>query len=433
MAQKHIHPQAIAFAEETTVCVPPADWTAATAIEFISCDLSGVKEALVADPTAERRAFRVGERARVKGIRNCTASLVLKLHGVGEETADTMQVENTYLARILKHCLGQAVRGYSTTIDGPGTTAIPIVASITGVVPGVMLAFEDVTSPTEQNEGILHFRRVLSVDAGTKAVVLSEALGFTPQDGDKVHACITGAFDDTYLVDAVAAGGTMQWYVKRETGNTDDDLLWTLEGSVASMKLDGLGRGALPTINLELQAANFRHGAADGLNNVALATPEGHAQLSMGTNVRMLISPSASNASVEVDQVSAALDIGMTRKPTLSHTERLNRFDGLSSYSYDPGASTMTVTVVGYTADWYAALAADSTWRLTLYQPGDGSGAGKAWCIHAPMARLIETPARTDVDMVHGVSLKFQLCESDDATPASNQNLEMSRLLIALA
>ena len=76
MAHKHIHPQALAFAVETTPCVAPADWTAETAIEFISVDLSGVKETLVADVTAERRTMAVGDREMVHGIRNCTASIV---------------------------------------------------------------------------------------------------------------------------------------------------------------------------------------------------------------------------------------------------------------------------------------------------------------------------------------------------------------------
>ena len=123
----------------------------------------------------------------------------------------------------------------------------------------------------------------------------------------------------------------------------------------------------------------------------------------------------------------------MTRKPTQSHTTRIARFDGLSSYHYDPGVSTIEVVVHGYTDDWYAALAAGTTYRLTWYQPGDGSGAGKMVCIHAPKARLIETPGRTDVGMVHGVALKFQLCEPDDCAVASNADLEQSRLLIALA
>lgn len=432
MPHQHVYPQSVAFFEETEVCVPPPNWAVQTAIEFISFDLSGVKETLIADPTAERRAMAVGERQRVPGPRNCTASAVLKLHGLGTTTADTMQAPNTYLARILKHCMGQAIRGYSTTIDGPGTDAIPVVADITGIIPGVMLWFEDTTTPSAQNTGILHPRRVISVNGGTKAVTLSEVLPFEPADGDKVHATVTAAFDHDYLVDAVAAGGTVQWYIKRENTNVGTDLLWTLEGSVASFKLDGLGRGSLPTINLDIMAANFRHGAADGLTNVALGTPEGHAQLSMGTNVRMLISPSSSNTYVEVDQVTAALDIGVARKQTASHTERLHRFDGLASYHYDPSASTMAVTVIGYTDDWYAALKAGTTYRLTLYQPGDGSGAGKAWCVHAPLARLIETPARSDVEMVHGVALKFQLVEPSDATPAANENLEKSRFLIAL-
>ena len=417
MAHKHIHPQALAFAAETTPCEAPADWTAETAIEFISMDLSGVKETLVADVTAERRTMAVGDRAMVPGIRNCTASFVLKLHGIGEETADTLQVPNTYLAKLLKHCMGQVVRGYSTTLTG-GTTAIPLVTAATGIIPGVMLGFEDTTSPTAQNTGIVHFRRVLTVNA--LAITLSEVLPFTPANGDVVHGCVTAAFSHSYLVDAVTAGGLLQWFCKREEGNSDDDLLWTLEGSVASFSLDGLGRGALPTIKLDVMAANFRHGAQDGLNNVALATPEGSAQLSMGTNVRCLLSPTSSNAITEVDCNEVALDVGMQRKQTPTTTERLHRFDGLSSYHYDPSKSHMTLKVVGYTDDFYAGLAAGTTWRITLYQPGDGTGAGKGWCIHAGKARLVETPTRADIDMVHGTSLKFQLVEPADATVATS-------------
>lgn len=430
MAHKHIHPQALAFAVETTPCVAPADWTAETAIEFISVDLSGVKETLVADVTAERRTMAVGDREMVHGIRNCTASIVLKLHGIGAETADTVQVANTYLAKLLKHCMGQAIRGYSTTLTG-GTTAIPEVTAATGIVPGVMLAFEDTTSPTSQNTGIVHFRRVLAVNA--LAITLSEVLPFTPANGDVVHACVTGAFSSSYLTDAVAAGGLLQWFIKREEGTSDDDLLWTLEACVASFKLDGLGRGSLPTMTLDILAANFRHGAQDGLNNVALATPEGHAQLSMGTNVRCLLSPTASNAIVEIDCQEFALDVGVVRKPTMSTTERTDRFDGLSSYSFDPAKSYITIKAVGYTDDFYAALAAGTTYRITFYQPGDGTGGGKGWCVHAGKARLVETPSRVDADMVHGTSLKFQLVEPADATAASNTDLEQSRFLIALA
>lgn len=429
---KHIHPQSLAFFEETTVCTPPADWAAETALEFVSFDISGVKENLVADPTAERRANRVGERAPVPGIRNCSASAVLKLHGLGVETADTVQVPETALARVLAHCLGQNVRGYSTTLTG-GTTAIPIVDDTTGILPGCMLAFEDTTSPTDQNEGIVHFRRVKSVNVGTKAVTLTGALPFTPAATDKVHGCSTIAWSGPHLVDAVAAGGTSSWFYKREQGNVDTDLLWELQGCVASLKLENLGRGALPTVGLDILVANFAHGGADGLTNVALAAPEGNAQLSMGTNVRMLISPTASTAEVEVDAADVSLDVGMQRKPTMSTTERLNRFDGLASYSYDPGKSMLTTKLTGYDDAWYAALRAGTTYRITLYQAGDGTGAGKGWCLHAPKARLVATPARADVDMIHGVSLSWQLVENDDTAGGSNEDLEMSRFVIALA
>lgn len=430
MAHQSINIQALAFAEEASPCVPPADWTAETAIEFVSMDLGGIKETLLADPTAERRFMRPGERQRIAGVRNVSASFVLKLHGLGEETADGDQAPDTYLCRLLKHVMGQTIRGYSTTLTG-GTTAIPTVDDATGIIPGVMLSFEDTTSPTAQNTGILHPRRVIAV-SGT-SITLSEVLPFTPAAGDKVHATITAAHDSEYLIDATASAGTLCWYAKRENTNSGTDLLWRLDGCVANGKIDGLGRDGLPTLTLDVMAANFAHGGEDGLTNVALPAPEGHAQLAVGPYTRMLISPTASNAIVEVDQASMSLDLGVTRKPTLSHTTRIARFDGLSSYHADPGIATIECQVHGYTDDWYAALQAGTTYRLTWYQPGDGSGAGKMLCIHAPKARLIETPARSDVGMVHGTTLKFQLCEPDDCAVASNADLEQSRLLIALA
>ena len=238
---------------------------------------------------------------------------------------------------------------------------------------------------------------------------------------------MTAAFSSSYLVDAVAAGGLFQWFVKREEGNTDDDMLWTLEGSVASFTLEGLGRGALPTVKLDVMASNFRHGAEDGLANVALAAPEGHAPLSMGKDVRVLLSPTGSNAIVELDCNEFSLEVGMTRKPTTTTTERLHRFEGLSSYSYDPSKSYINIKAVGYTDDFYAGLKAGTTYRVTLYQPGDGTGAGKGWCVHAGKARLV------DVDMVHGTSLKLQLVEPGDCTGGSNEDLEKSRFVIAMA
>src|SRR5687767_3661391 len=106
----------------------------------------------------------------------------------------------------------------------------------------------------------------------------------------KVRAIATspGSSASDYLVDATAAAGTLCWYVKKETGNSATDLLWRLDGCVANAKIDGLTRNGLPTLNLDIMAANFLHGGADSLTNVALAEPEGHAQMAVGPYTRML-------------------------------------------------------------------------------------------------------------------------------------------------
>lgn len=434
MAQTSIHRNWLAFYPETTVATPPADWAASgVAIEHTSVDIAPVKQAWIPDPTLEGRAFAVGTRRMIAGIRNVNATVGIKLHGTGAETAAGEQVADTYLCKLLRHCMGGTHRGTSRTVAG-GTATKPTVDDSSGIIPGSLVAFEDTTSPAAVNAGKVHFRRVLSIDSETDELTLSEALPFTPAENDKAHAAVTAYLDEDILEDAVASAGgphTLSWFVKQAKSGTDH--LWQLEGSVASMQLQGLGRGELPSLQLGIMAANFRVGGADGLTNPSFSSIEGHAQLSMGLDVLCSIQDYGTTSINLQDVNQAAFDPGFTRTPVPTTTEKTHRFEGLASWTFTPGNTRFTVTLLPYSDDWYTDLHAGQFFRINFYQPGDGSGAGKGWCLHIAKAQLVETPSRATVEQVHAVQLVFQAMEPDDCSGGSNEDLEMSRFLIGLA
>lgn len=431
MAQKSIHRSIAAFFNEVTPCLQPADWVASgTAFEHLSFDVSGVKQMIMKDPTLEGRALSTGKRKKIKGLRNCECSIGVKMHGTGSTTADGDQLAQTYLGTILKHTMGGSILGYSTTVTG-GTSVIPELDSATGIVPGQVLWFEDTTSPSLKNAGKLHPRQVLSID--TLAVTLSEALPFTVAAGDVVHAANTLHLVETWLEDAVASGGTMMWWSQKvEAGTGGTDLLWQIEGSVASMSLAGLSRGELPSLNLAVQAANFKHGADDGLTNKTFTTFAGNAQLCMGIDVQCSIGVYGNTAANYVDASTVAFEPGYTRTRVETTTENVDRFQGTASYTFTPGDTKFTITIPQFSNTWYANLADNTEFRITFYQPGDGSGPGKAWAIMIPRAQLIETPMRADQNENHAVTLTFEAMEPDNVDHDANVELEKSVFLIAL-
>lgn len=427
-----IHEKSLSYAKETTPCVSPTDWVAdGTPIEFVSVTLDGVKEELLVDPTAESRAFAVGNRARRKGRRNGTFSVTLKQHGVGEVTADGDTVTQTYLGELWEHCLGGVHLGTSHKIAAtPGTATVPILDDVTGIVPGCMLAFEDTSTPSSKYDGFPVCRRVLAVNTMTKAVTLSEALPWLPSEDDPCHACITAYLSAHTLRDAVAAGGLMSWYVK--LGDTSA-LQYELQGCVANAKLEGLSPGGLPTLSLECQNANFRNGATDDLTDIAdLGEPQGHPQLSMSLDVSLSIQEVGVTTVNEVDANTITFEPGIARSKVETTTGKTKDFHGLATYSVSPNQTKFSVTIAAYTNEWYAGLSQDKAYRISLTQPGSGAGAGSGFSVHLPNARLVSTPGRADAGDNHAVVLEFEASEANDTTGGSNVDLQKSRFTIAL-
>lgn len=432
MAHTHVKSKFLMYYPETTVCEPPVDWAASgKRVEFISVDCQP-KQELIVDPTAEGNPLAVGKRTRRKGIRNVTWSMVLKMHGVGVATTTDAQASHTYLSTILEWCLGGSHRSNTTSITG-GTTTEPIVDDVTNYIPGMLAGFIDNTTPSEADAGKVHFRRVLEVDGVAKTLRLSEALPFTPAAGDIVPATITIFVDRRVLRDAVeVAGRTFNWLYRNDESGAD--LLWQLEGTVATVALQNLGRGQLPQLSLSCMSANFSHTAVDGLTAVTMPAAEGtSAQLAMGTDVQCSIGEYDSTAIAGVDANTVAFETGIARTKVETSTEKTHRFEGLATYSFNPTDTKFTATLVPFSPSWYAGLSEDQQFRINYYQPGPGTGAGKAWCLHIPRAQITATPNRADVGDVNGVAVEFMAMIADNAEGGANEHIEQSPFLIALA
>lgn len=423
-----IHEQSAAFAIETAPCVPPADWTLATAVEFVEFDIDGVKQEMLVDPTAEERAFAVGNRQRVAGRRNAEFGVSLKLHGTGVVTATGQQVAHTYLTILAKHCTGGMHRGTSREVVSGDTLVIKL-DDATGIAVGSLVAFEDITAPTPQNDGFPAARRVVAVDLVEDEITLSEALPFTPAEGDLCHAVATAYLDAHVLRDAVAVpgGGTLQWRVRK--GDTEA-LNILLEGCVLSFGIENLSLGALPTMQLAGLCANFRWGAADGVADLQLGTPVGEPQLSLSLDTVVSIQELAETAENRLDINTITFAPGIVRSKVETVTGKTYRFHGLATYSVTPAQTTLQVTLAEVRNLWYAGLQAGKAYRVSITQPGAGAGAGQGWTIHLPCARLVETPGRADVGDNHGVTLSFEASEASDIASPANPDMAKSRFLL---
>lgn len=436
MAQVSIHRSQLAYYPETVVCEAPADWDASgTLIEHISADPASIGQTFIPDPTLELRALSVGSRYNVQGIRNTDMTVGVKLHGTGVVTDPGGQVEPTALGTLLEHCMGGIHRGTSHTVTGGSTTVVSL-DSVTGVVKGCIIGFQDTTAPLAKNLGKVHPRRVIDIDdADPFTVTLSEALPFTPANGDLAHGAITAYANESVLEDSVApAVKTFSWWHSKERVGGGAEMIWHLQGCVASFEVQGLDRGQLPSLNLKIMAANFKHGNTDGLTNVAWTqTPEGHAQLSMGRDVLFTLGTYANSALSEMDINKCAFAVGFERTRVETITEKTHDFEGLASYSFKPAPSKFSVTLLPYRDNEYTELAARTQKRVTLYQPGDGSGAGKGWCIHMACAQIAATPKRADVGDVNGQALELQAMEPDDVVDGGDTvDLEKANFLIAI-
>lgn len=420
----------VAFWKESAPCVYPVDIAAGcTPIEIVSANIDGAVTELIVDNTAEARAGAVGNRLRIHGRRNGTFEIVCKLHGLGLTTPDGDTAPLTYLAELMGDCWGGVHLSNSTTITG-GTSTIPILDSVTNIVPGCLISVEDKTTPAKDYDGFPVCRRVLAVDAGTKAVTLSETIPFAVADGDAVHATAT-IYHSVHALRDITTNGTYGWYISQ---GDDVSMQTRLDGCVHNGAIEGFSLGGLMSFKLSGMCANYAKGEEEGLTYIAdLGDPAGGPSLTTGLDMTLSIQAVGTPAENLVEASAITFDTGVARSKRESQTPKNYRFHGLAGYSMSPGQTAATFTFDGYHGDFVAGLVAGQRYRCTMTQAGVGAGAGSLVAIHMPNAHITATPGKTAAGDNWGLTVAFEASESSDTTGGSNVDLQKSRFYIALA
>lgn len=419
----------LGYHDNVTFGASPADWAAsAVLLEHTAVDVTTVAPARLDDPTLERDVMAHNKRHKIAGIRNTECKGSIKLHGKGVTTAVDAQAATTPLADTIEHCMGGMHRSNTTTITG-GTASEPTVDDATNIIPGCTIWVEDTTTPIPKYAGKPRCTRVIAVD-GTTLTVKPE-LPFAPAAGDKVYGTITLYVNEDVLEDAVASPGgphTRNWIVKKHY--TSGDLVWELEGCAASMAIQGLGVGQLPTIDLAIMSANCKVGGADGLANPDFAaTPYGHAQLCVAKDSECVIAKYDVDDHTVVDASDFVFDVGYTRDRITANSIVNYRMEGTSTYGVEPGNTTATISINDYTDNWYADEELQEEWYILKMQP---AAEGKCWAIMIPRAQIVEHPPPKENGSTHGVQVKFGAMIPNDAEGGDNRRLEESPFLISL-
>lgn len=427
MAAKHNHHYRVAYFEETTVGTAPADWNASgVPIEFTSVDVAGLKQEFITDPTMEEHPFDAQTRAVIHGIKNGEIKLGLKLHGIGSEVNAGSQVAANALSNLLKHAWGGVHRSNSVAVTAGTDEHTFEVTAATNIIPGCIIRVEDKTSPAAGWAGKTVARRVIDVTGTT--ITVDEDLPFTPAAGDKVHATITVYFDKSQLEDAVANNDTLAWLIALYESGTDD--IYQAVGSVISeLKID-LPEGGVPGLETTILAGTFMHGTEDGLANPDFATATyGHAQLAIGRDTQVSISDYGDDTLAYRDVNAITVEPGIGRQRIKARTEKTHNLEGTATYGLKVDNTTLSLTFPTYEESWYADLNDSQFYRVTIDQVAP---AGKGWSIHVPKAQIDQTPGRQIVTDVWGATVNLRAARPSNATAASNEDLERSRILLAL-
>lgn len=421
VAHKHANRSFLAFYPETAVCTPPADWAAdGTIFEHLSVDVANVKPVLIDDPTLETRPKWQGKRAKIKGARGVDWSFRAKMHGLGAETAEGDQADETYLATLLAWCFGGMVRTYTRLVDSSANAYTLTVANgdEAGFVVGACVAVEDVSAAA----GTAFYKKPILRQIGAisgQDITLTEALPFTPAAGDKIHATITIYVDDTVLEDAVRGNAlhTMNLLHKRTQGDTNT--LYQLEGTVASLAIGGLGKGQLPELTFSCLSGNFKHSGVDSLTEPSFGTPVGFPQLAGGPDLWCSIVDASGTTTSSLDVREVAFEPGITRTREETTTTVSDPFEGMSSYSVTHGDAKFSLTLSGYSPTWYQMINDGTEKRVSFSQPGPGTGAGKGWGIIMPRAQVVSNSLNAGTVLNNAVeltALKHELAATEIGT-----------------
>ena len=415
MAFKHPFKSWLAFYPETTQGVAPVDWNASgTLVDHLEADPASIGQSWIVDSTLNFRAKTI--RANIPGVRNSEGhKFRFNFHGSEVETADTVTVVQTALARILEHCMGGQLRTKSTTCTG-GSAAEPELAAMTTIVPGAFISFEDADDP-----GRCHLRRVVAIDALT--VTLDQPLGFTPANGDKAHGCIISYIDEVVLEDSSSGSGrTFAWRLEKEA-----EAVWDLLGSKATMAIN-LPRNAPPSLDLTIMATNFAH--ENLTKTVWTQPPRGQAPLAIARDTKLFLQ----DYGVYTDQTycvsSLTLEPGINILPVDTVTKDGAAMEGRCGFTLGQADTTFTPVLVPFDDDYEVDLQA-GTYKAARF--AQVAQAGKVWGLHWSRSEVGETPKWGVASNVQGITVKYRGHEDLENEDASNAKLWRSTFIVVQA
>lgn len=415
-------PSQLAYFQEVTQGTGPADgaaWVAgATQIRHLgeTLDVSGIEQAVVEDERSQDDIFSV--EYSVKGLRNTSFPFSVYMTGSGATTAPAAQISETPLMTLLEHCLGGLHRSNSTLLAGGGHTTTTInVTAATNIVHGCLIAVEDVT------DGTIAVRRVL--DVNTLAVVLDEALPFTPVDTDIVHGMATIYVDETVLVDSSVGPTTMSWLIQKGLAAALEN--FEMNGCKTELKSISLQRGGLPTLAFETMAASFDPpGTAP--TPTWTATPSGFAPVSIGPDTVVTYQTQGTTTLAPIHVSDFSVEVGVPVVAVDTNTEVEDGMEGRQGYTTQPADTTVTMNIVPFGSSHWTQFAADTLRRVRFYKRANE---GQLFAVHFSRCE-IKPPKRGTSGAVSSSQVMLRAHKDATSSEAANQQMWRSKILLGI-
>lgn len=418
-----IKPSQLAYFQEVTQGTGPADASAwASGGQRIrhlgeTLDVSGVEQAVVEDERSQEGIFDL--EYSIKGLRNTSFPFSVYLTGSGAATADGNQISETPLMTLLEHALGGLHRSNSTTLSGGGHSTTTInVAAATNIIHGCLIAVEDVT------DGTIAVRRVL--DVNTLAVVLDEALPFTPANGDLVHGMATLYIDETVLVDSSSGPTTFSWLVQKGLAAALEN--FEFNGCKSELKTISLQRGALPVLAFETQAASFDPPGTAPSPSWS-SDPAGFAPVSIGPDTVITYQTQGTTTINAIHVSDFQVEVGVPVVSVDTNTEVQDGMEGRQGYTTQPADTTITMNVVPFASSHWTNFAADSLRRVRFYKRANE---GQIFAVHCSRCEL-KPPKRGVSGAVSSNMITLRAHKDAVSSEASNQQMWRSKILIGIA
>lgn len=417
-----IKPSQLAYFPEVTQGTGPADaaaWVSgATQIRHLgeTLDVSGIEQAVVEDERSQDDIFSL--EYSVKGLRNTSFPFSVYMTGSGAATAAGNQISETPLMTLLEHALGGMHRSNSTTLTGGGHTTTTInVTSATNIIHGCLIAVEDVT------DGTIAVRRVL--DVNTLAVVLDEALPFTPADNDLVHGMATIYVDETVLVDSSSGPTTMSWLIQKGLAAALEN--FELNGCKSELKSISLQRGGLPALAFETMAASFDPpGTAP--SPTWTATPSGFAPVSIGPDTVVTYQTQGTTTLAPIHVSDFSVEVGVPVVPVDTNTEVEDGMEGRQGYTTQPADTIVTMNIVPFGSSHWTQFAADTLRRVRFYKRANE---GQIFAVHFSRCE-IKPPKRGTAGAVSSSQVTLRAHKDATSAEASNQQMWRSKIVLGI-